>query len=119
MTHFTGELRPDFQILFYPVITLRNATHNGSRNQFLGSNPSQYMLDLYSNELQVTKDTPKAFIMYYVPDIVVPQATNGAAYVEALRANNVLNKAKSRICVIFEGYMNCMNCFLKPSGGKC
>ena len=37
------------------------------------------MLDLYSNELQVTKDTPKAFIMYYVPDIVVPQATNGAA----------------------------------------
>ena len=88
-THFTGELRPDFQILFYPVITLRNATHNGSRNQFLGSNPSQYLLDLYSNELQVTKDTPKAFVMYYVPDTVVPQATNGAAYVDALKANNV------------------------------
>ena len=88
-THFTGELRPDFQILFYPVITLRNATHNGSRDQFLGSNPSQYLLDLYSNELQVTKDTPKAFVMYYVPDTVVPQATNGAAYVEALKANNV------------------------------
>jgi acetyl esterase/lipase len=88
-THFTGELRPDFQILFYPVITLRNATHNGSRNQFLGTNPSQYMLDLYSNELQVTKDTPKAFVMYYVPDTVVPQATNGAAYVEALKAKNV------------------------------
>ncbi len=88
-THFTGELRPDFQILFYPVITMRNATHNGSRNKFLGSNPSQYMLDLYSNELQVTEDTPKAFIMYYVPDTVVPQATNGAAYVEALKAKNV------------------------------
>jgi acetyl esterase/lipase len=88
-THFTGELRPDFQILFYPVITLRNATHNGSRNKFLGTNPSQYMLDLYSNELQVTKDTPKAFVMYYVPDTVVPQATNGAAYVEALKAKNV------------------------------
>ena len=88
-THFTGELRPDFQILFYPVITLRNATHNGSRNQFLGSNPSKYMLDLYSNELQVTKDTPKAFVMYYVPDTVVPQATNGAAYVEALKAHDV------------------------------
>ena len=88
-THFTGELRPDFQILFYPVITMRNATHNGSRNQFLGSNPSQYLLDLYSNELQVTKDTPKAFVMYYVPDTVVPQATNGAAYVEALKAKNV------------------------------
>ena len=88
-THFTGELRPDFQILFYPVITLRNATHNGSRNQFLGSNPSQYMLDLYSNELQVTENTPRAFVMYYVPDTVVPQATNGAAYVEALKAKNV------------------------------
>ena len=88
-TQFTGELRPDFQIMFYPVITLRNATHNGSRNQFLGTSPSQYMLDLYSNELQVTKDTPKAFVMYYVPDTVVPQATNGAAYVEALKANNV------------------------------
>lgn len=47
------------------------------------------MLDLYSNELQVTEDTPKAFIMYYVPDTVVPQATNGAAYVEALKAKNV------------------------------
>ncbi len=88
-THFTGELRPDFQIMFYPVITLKNATHNGSRNQFLGSNPSNYMLELYSNELQVTPDTPKAFVMYYVPDTVVPQATNGAAYVEALKANNV------------------------------
>lgn len=88
-THFTGELRPDFQIMFYPVITLKNATHNGSRNKFLGSNPSRYMLDLYSNELQVTKDTPKAFVMYYVPDTVVPQATNGAAYVDALKANNV------------------------------
>lgn len=88
-THFTGELRPDFQIMFYPVITLKNATHNGSRNKFLGSNPSRYMLDLYSNELQVTPQTPKAFVMYYVPDTVVPQATNGAAYVEALKANNV------------------------------
>ena len=88
-THFTGELRPDFQILFYPVITMRNATHDGSRSKFLGTNPSQYMLDLYSNELQVTEDTPKAFIMYYVPDTVVPQATNGAAYVEALKAKNV------------------------------
>lgn len=88
-THFTGELRPDFQIMFYPVITLKNATHNGSRTNFLGSNPSRYMLDLYSNELQVTPQTPKAFVMYYVPDTVVPQATNGAAYVEALKANNV------------------------------
>ena len=54
-------LRPDFQILVYPVISMQDSlVHKGSRTQLLGSNPSKETIDLYSNELQVNKNTPPA-----------------------------------------------------------
>ena len=53
-THFDAETRPDFQILFYPVITMGEYTHQGSKNLLLGKNPSEELVKLYSNELQVT-----------------------------------------------------------------
>ena len=71
-THFTKETRPDFQILFYPVVTMMDYTHKGSKNNLLGKNPSEELVKLYSNELQVTERTPPAFIMHSSDDTAVP-----------------------------------------------
>lgn len=89
-THYSGpETRPDFQILFYPVITMDPTyTHGGSRFNLLGENPSKELQDKFSNELQVTSDTPRAFIMLSSDDTVVPPA-NGVNYYSALVANRV------------------------------
>ena len=89
-THFAEpEQRPDFQILFYPVITMDPAyTHGGSSRYLLGQNPSKELLETYSNEKQVTPDTPPAFIMANSDDRVVP-CENSLRYYEALRANGV------------------------------
>lgn len=89
-THFTNaENRPDFQILFYPVITMDAAfTHQGSRDNLLGKNPSQQLVDLYSNEKQVTKQTPPAFIMHSANDDIVP-LRNSLEYCQALTDKGV------------------------------
>ncbi len=89
-THFTSaENRPDFQILFYPVITLNpKHTHMGTLNNLLGKNPSQELIDQYSNEKRVTKDTPPAFIMHSSDDKVVP-VKNSLDYCQALVDNGV------------------------------
>ena len=89
-TQFTGpENRPDFQILFYPVISMDpSITHAGSSFYLLGRNPSQALLDAYSNEKRVTADTPPAFLMANSDDRAVP-CENSIRYYEALRANGV------------------------------
>lgn len=89
-THYSGnETRPDFQVLFYPVITMDPSyTHGGSRENLLGKNPSKELQDKYSNELQVNSSTPKAFIMLSSDDTAVPVA-NGVNYYMALLKNNV------------------------------
>ena len=71
-THFDAETRPDFQILFNPVVTMTEYTHQGSKDNLLGKNPSGELVKLYSNELQVTEQTPPAFIMHSSDDTVVP-----------------------------------------------
>lgn len=89
-THYSSkETRPDFQILFYPVITMNPAyTHAGSRENLLGKSPSAELEKKYSNELQVTPETPKAFIMLSSDDAtVVPY--NGVSYYMALVQNKV------------------------------
>ena len=89
-THFTTPAeRPDFQILFYPVISLDpSVTHAGSSFYLLGRDPSQALLNAYSNEKRVTSDTPPAFIMANSDDKVVP-CENSIRYYEALRAHGV------------------------------
>ncbi|MDE6632353.1 MAG: alpha/beta hydrolase [Muribaculaceae bacterium] len=89
-THYSSsETRPDFQILFYPVISMdAGKTHMGSRKNLLGENPSDELVKLYSNELQVTPETPKAFIMLSSDDGAVPPA-NSIDYYTALLANKV------------------------------
>lgn len=89
-THYVDAVtRPDFQILVYPVITFEKPyTHNGSVYGLLGENPSQEMLDLYSNQKQVTPDTPPAFILAASDDWLVP-VKNSLLYYEALIENKV------------------------------
>lgn len=82
-------LRPDFQILVYPVISMGDSlTHLDSRNKLLGENPSQNTINDFSNELQVTENTPPAYIAFATDDKVV-DVDNGIAYYEALRHRHV------------------------------
>ncbi|HEY5371104.1 MAG TPA: alpha/beta hydrolase [Hanamia sp.] len=82
-------LRPDFQILVYPVISMQDSlTHKDSRRQLLGANPSKEMIDLYSNELQVNKNSPPAYITQAADDKVV-DVDNSVIYFEKLRHHNV------------------------------
>lgn len=88
-THARPELRPDFQILFYPVITMdKSYTHKGSRERLLGKDPSAELEKKYSNEKQVTEATPRAFIAYSDDDKAVPPA-NGVNYYLALHKKNI------------------------------
>ncbi len=89
-THASSpETKPDFQILFYPVITMeQGVTHKGSREYLLGKAPSDDLVKSYSNELQVSASTPQAFIMVSADDNVVPLA-NSLRYATALSENNV------------------------------
>lgn len=88
-THSKPELCPNFQILFYPVITMDKAyTHMGSHDNLLGKDATAELEELYSNEKQVTKDTPRAFIVYSDDDKGVPPA-NGVNYYLALNKNGV------------------------------
>ena len=76
--------RPNLQVLIYPVITMGEFTHGGSKKNLLGENPSADLIKLYSNELQVTKDTPPAFLVHTTTDTAVP-VENSLMYVAALR----------------------------------
>ena len=82
-------MRPAFQVLFYPVITMdKSFTHLGTHDNLLGKDASRELEDLYSNEKQVTKETPRAYIAFSDDDDAVP-TKNGALYYLALKENNV------------------------------
>lgn len=77
--------RPDFSILCYPVISLAESfTHGGSKTNLLGADPDPKLVELLSNERQVTKETPPTFLFQTGEDKAVP-AENALAYYAALR----------------------------------
>lgn len=84
-THFTEDTRPDFQILFYPVVTMSDYTHQGSKDNLLGKNPTDELVHLYSNEMQVNAQTPPAFIMHSSDDTVVPVANSINYYMNMVK----------------------------------
>ena len=86
--HAGVNLRPDFSILIYPVISVRSFGHGGSSQNLLGKNPSEEDLVLFSNEEQVTPQTPKAFMVHASDDNAVP-LKNSLLYAEKLTANKV------------------------------
>lgn len=81
--------RPDFMVLLYPVITLDGPfAHIGSRNNLLGKNPDPKLIEYLSNEKQVTKDTPPAFLVHTNEDSGV-RPENSVLFYLALKKNNV------------------------------
>lgn len=83
------DLKPDFSILFYPVITMGEYTHYWTKLNLLGDNPTQDEIERYSLEKQVTPDTPPCLILFSHDDRIV-SSLNGTMYYEALRKNDVL-----------------------------
>lgn len=79
----TTSVRPDFSILIYPVISFTNElTHMGSRNNLIGENPNEAAILHWSNEKQVTSDTPPTFLVHAADDGAVPVG-NSLAFYEA------------------------------------
>ncbi len=81
--------RPDFGILCYAVISMEDGvTHGGSKNNLLGKEPDAKLVELLSNEKQVTKETPPCFVWTTGEDNAVPPE-NSFRFVQALRAAKV------------------------------
>jgi acetyl esterase/lipase len=80
--------RPDFAVLIYPVITMGEKTHGGSRKNLLGPNPAADLVEFYSGEKQVTDQTPPCFMAHALDDTAVT-ADNSRMFYEALRKHQV------------------------------
>lgn len=81
--------RPDFAILCYPVITLKAPyAHAGSRRNLLGESPDPQLVELLSNEAQVTAQTPPTFLFHTGDDAAVP-VENSLMFYAALRRAGV------------------------------
>jgi len=81
--------RPDFSLLIYPVISMEESiTNKGSQVNLLGDNPSLEKIKHFSNELQVNKETPPAFLVHSIDDKAVP-VQNSIDYALAMEKYNV------------------------------
>lgn len=80
--------RPDLGILCYPVITMGDHTHAGSRKNLLGETPSAELVKFMSSEAQVTSATPPTFIFHTADDKVVP-VENALMFATALSGAGV------------------------------
>lgn len=81
--------RPDFSLLIYPVITMDTTfTHRGTRNNLIGLDPTEKNVFRFSNEKQITGDTPPAFLVHSSDDNAVP-VLNSINYYKALVNNKV------------------------------
>ena len=84
-----SSLRPDFMLLIYPVISCQdNVSHKGSCEQILGKHPTQDQIDYFSNELQVTDETPPAFMVQSSDDPAV-NPDNSILFYQALLKHHV------------------------------
>lgn len=99
-THFNEEVyepidgfdkesaRPDFMVLAYPVISMGEMTHVGSKNNLLGKSSTQELQDHFSNEKQVMANTPSTFLLHATDDKVVP-VENSLLFYKALKEKGI------------------------------
>ncbi len=81
--------RPDFSILIYPVISMRDQlTHQGSQESLLGKNAGKELLEKFSNENLVSENTSPTFLVHATDDRAVP-VENSLEYYKALKENNI------------------------------
>jgi acetyl esterase/lipase len=84
-----ANLRPDFLMLIYPVISMSTEIgHEGSRQMLLGDAPSDELVREFSNELAVTDRTPPTYLVHAASDPAVPVA-NSLRFFEALNAKKI------------------------------
>ncbi|HVQ13384.1 MAG TPA: alpha/beta hydrolase [Vicinamibacterales bacterium] len=84
-----ANLRPDFLVLIYPVISFSDElAHKGSREQLLGAAPAADLIKHYSSELNVTARTPPTFLVHAADDTTV-SVGNSMRFAEALHAHDV------------------------------
>jgi acetyl esterase/lipase len=81
-------VRPDFAMLIYPVISMGQYTHAGSKANLIGKDASDEKVKLYSNEFQVTADTPPVFFVHAEDDGAVPPQ-NSIQFYNAMIDNKV------------------------------
>ncbi|PTQ94960.1 acetyl esterase/lipase [Mucilaginibacter yixingensis] len=81
-------VRPDFALLIYPVITFGDLAHRGSQVALTGKDASPELINLYSNEKQVTANTPPCFLVQAEDDHTVP-VQNSLMFYDALLKNHV------------------------------
>jgi acetyl esterase/lipase len=80
------DARPSFSVPMYPVVTMGEGCHAGSRDKLLGPGPSPALIDAYSCEKHIPAGAPPTWICLAADDDVVPPIQNGLAYFTALRA---------------------------------
>ena len=91
-------LRPDFQILIYPVISFNSFGHAGSRNNLIGPVISEDDIHYFSNETHINKQSPPAFLVHAKDDSAVPVANSTIYYKELL-----INKVPAEIYLYEKG----------------
>jgi acetyl esterase/lipase len=85
----TTSARPDFAVLVYPVISMRDdISHRGSRKNLLGGNPPAALIDFYSTDERITQNTPPTFLVSGSDDKTVP-VRNSIRFYLALRREGV------------------------------
>lgn len=80
--------QPDFMLLISPVISFGEYAHAGSRDNFLGEEPSEELIKKFSNELHVSSQTPATFLVHAQNDKSV-SPMNSIVFYEAMLKNNV------------------------------
>lgn len=109
-THNDESTRPNYQILFYPVISMnKEITHMDSHNCFVGENATKEEEDAYSNQMHVTEQTPPAILLLSDDDFLV-SPRNSAEYYIALKKAGV--KATMHIYPIGGHGWGCGNWFI-------
>lgn len=87
--HDGTSARPDFSILIYPVISMKDGvTHQGSKSRLIGANSTEEVVKQYSNEQQITSHTPKTFLVHATDDGSVP-VENSLGYYLSLKDHKV------------------------------
>jgi acetyl esterase/lipase len=85
----TVSARPDFSILVYPVVSMQiPVTHMGSREALIGTHPDTALVQKFSNELHITRNTPPAFLVHASDDGAVP-VQNSILYYQNLTWLNI------------------------------
>lgn len=85
----TSSMRPDFVALIYAVVSFADSIgHTGSREKLLGKNPNAEQTRLFSNELQVTEQSPPAFLIHAGDDATV-KVENSLEYYRACLRHGV------------------------------